>query len=432
VASDLAGSPLLVWRRGAQGGNFRVISTGILPLLMLSPRIQRFLLSPRFVLGLYVFLTIIITFQHYLRGPESYNNYLIFVKPYFNLLAGKNLYLPYPEYYQDTYKYSPFFALCMAPFALAPTWLGLLAWNALNNAVFYTAGRRLFPDVRRQMLFLLLTLVDVLTALHNSQANCLLVGLMLWTYLNLEAGKGWWAGLCVALAALIKVYGIGIGLLFLFYPLPIRNGLLAGVWLVVLALTPRLVLSTADFLMIYRGWFDIVRASATGIQLSLMGVLEAWFGVAPTAKGVVQAIGMLLLLLPVAYVRYWRAADYRRLYVASILIFVVIFNQMAESPTYIIAVAGFMFWFILYRRSTILSMALLVLVLIFTTLSATDLCPSAIREAYFDVYKLKAVPMILAWVFVQSQLVFFPHWQARLAAAAAPGPAQLVSAAPNI
>ncbi len=386
---------------------------------MLSPRIQRVLLSPRFVLGLYVLLTIVITFQHYLRGPESYNNYLIFVKPYFNLLAGKNLYLEYPEYYQDTYKYSPFFALCMAPFALAPTWLGLLAWNALNNAVYYTAARRLFPDVRRQLIFLLITLIDVLTALHNSQANCLLVGLMLWVYINLEAGKGGWAGLCLALAALIKVYGIGIGLLFLFYPQPIRNGFIAGLWLVLLALAPRLVLSTADFLMIYQGWFDIVRASATGIQLSLMGVLEAWFGVAPTAKGVVQGVGMLLLLLPVAYIRHWRAADYRRLYVASILIFVVIFNQMAESPTFIIAVAGFMFWFILYRRSTRLSWWLFGLVLIFTSLSATDLCPSFIREAYFDVYKLKAVPMILAWVFIQSQLLLFPRWQARLAAAPA-------------
>lgn len=375
---------------------------------MLALFLSRIVLNPRFILGLYVLLTIFVSFQHHFLGPASYNNYLIFVKPYFNLLEGKNLYLPYPRYYYDTYKYSPVFALGMAPFALLPNWLGLLSWNALNNAVFYTASRRLFPDVRRQMLFLLLTLVDMLTALHNSQANCLLVGLMLWTYINLENQRYTWAGLCVALAALIKVYGIGIGLLFLLYPQPVRHGALAFAWLAVLAFTPLLVVSWPAFQLIYKGWFDIVRESATGIQLSLMGVLEAWFGVAPTAKGVVQALGLGLLLAPLAYVRAWPEANYRRLYVASILIFVVIFNQMAESPTFIIAVAGFMFWFLWYRRSTPLAWGLLALVLIFTTLSSTDLCPRAIRRAYFDVYKLKAVPMILAWVLIQGQLLLYP------------------------
>ncbi len=386
---------------------------------MPAPRSFQILLNPRFVAVLYILLTIGVSLQHYFKGPHSYNNYLIFIHSFPNLLAGKNLYLPYPQYYYDLYLYSPFFALCMAPFTLLPPWLGLLAWNGLNNSVFYTVGRRLFPDTRRQLLFLLLTAVDMMTALHNSQANCLLVGLMLWTYVHMENGKYTWAGLCVALAALIKVYGIGIGLLFLFYPLPIRNGALTALWIIVLALLPLLVVSWPDLQMIYRGWFDVVRVKVTGIQLSLMGVLEAWFGVAPAFKGLVQTLGLLLLLTPVAYLRAWPEASYRRLYVASILIFVVIFNQMAESPTYIIAVAGFIFWFIWYRRSTPLGWGLFALVLVGTSLSATDLCPPSIRHAYFDVYKLKAVPMIVAWVFIQSQLLRYPQWRQRLLAAEA-------------
>ena len=42
-----------------------------------------------------------------------------------------------------------------------------------------------------------------------------------------------------------------------------------------------------------------------------------------------------------------------------------------------------------------------------TTLSSTDLLPSFIREAYFDPYKLKAVPMILAWALIHAQLLFY-------------------------
>ena len=371
-------------------------------------RLPSLLLRPRALGWLIAALTVLITAQHYLKGPGSYNNYLIFVKPFFNLLAEKNLYLEYPAQYQDTYKYSPTFALFMGPLAVLPTWLGLLLWNAVNNAVFYFAARRLFPgDARRQATFMLLVLIDVLTSLHNAQANCLLSGLMLWTYIHLENRRAAWAGLCLALAAFIKVYGIAIGLLFLFYPGFWRNALWAAAWLAALALAPLAVLSGPAFGMIYRGWFDIVRESATGIQLSLMGVLQSWFGFPLRLKGVVQALGLAVLVLPVLRWRVWTEADFRRRYVASLLIFVVIFNQMAESPTFIIAVAGFMLWFIDYRHTTRLAWPLFGLAFVFTTLSATDLLPHAVRETYFDVYKLKAVPMILAWAVIHAQLLFY-------------------------
>lgn len=377
----------------------------------------RFLLNPRFVALLYAVLVVIATTQHYLKG--TINNYYIFVKPFFNLLAGKNLYLEYPEYYYDTYKYSPTFALAMGVFAVLPTWLGLLGWNALNGVVLYTASRRLFPEVRRSMLFLLLIVVDVMTSLHNSQANCLLLGLMLWVYIHLQNERPGWAALCVVLAFFIKIYGIGIGVLFLLYPNQIIRAALWGLCFgVLLAFSPLLVVSWPNFLMIYQGWFDIVRASATAVQLSLMGVLDAWFGL-NVPKGPIQAVGLFVLLLPLAYFRRWQETDFRRLYVSSVLIFVVIFNQMAESPTFIMPVAGFMFWWLYYRRSTPLATPLLVLVLIFTTLSATDLFPGVVRDKFFDPYKLKAVPMILAWFVIQGQLLYYPRYSARLAAAAA-------------
>ncbi len=365
---------------------------------------------------LYALLTVLLTVQHYLKGPDSHNNYLIFARSFFNLLDEKNLYLPYPKYYFDLYLYSPTFALFMGPLAMLPTWLGLFLWNALNNAVLYFAGRRLFPDDnRRQALYLLLILVDVLTALHNSQANCLLTGLILWTYINLQNRRPGWAGLCLALAAFIKVYGIALGLLFLFYPGFWRNALWAAFWLVALALAPLLVVSGSALQMMYQGWYAVVSQKATGIQLSLMGVLQSWFDFPLRLRGLVQAVGLSILVLPaLLYRRAWAEADYRRLYLASLLIFVVIFNQMAESPTFIIAVAGFMLWFLYYRRSTALGWPLFYLAFALTSLSATDLLPHAVRNAYFDVYKLKAVPMIVAWLFIQQQLLLYPRWRERL------------------
>ncbi|WP_426060996.1 glycosyltransferase family 87 protein [Hymenobacter sp. B1770] len=368
-------------------------------------RLRTYLLNPYVLGAVYAVLTVIISVQHYLKGPGSYNNYLIFVKPFFNLLAEKNLYLEYPDYYYDTYKYSPTFALFMGPLALIPAWLGLMIWNVVNSAVFYFAARRMFPDTRRQAIFLLLVFFDVLTALHNSQANCLLAGLMMWTYVHLKDQRAALAGLCLALAAFIKVYGIAVGLLFLFYPGFWRNTLWAAAWMVVLAFMPLLVVSWPAFLMIYKGWYDIVRESATGIQLSVIGILQSWFGFPLQYKGIVQALGMGLLLLPLVRWRSWSKPDYQRLYLCSLLIFVVIFNQMAESPTFIIAVTGFMLWFIYYGRYMRLGWPLFWFAFIFTSISSTDLMPSYIRETYLDVYKMKAVPMVVAWLVIQVQLL---------------------------
>ena len=369
-------------------------------------------LQPKVVLFLYAIFTIFITFIHVRKG--IHNNYLIFTKPFFNLLVEKNLYLEYPKYYSDTYKYSPAFALFMGPFALLPNWLGSLAWNSLNTAVLYTAGRRLFPQVRHQVVFLLLIISDVATSLHNSQANCLLLGLMLWVYINLENQEYGWAAVCTALAALIKVYGVGIGLLFLFYPKPIRHGLWAVAGSVLLAFTPLLVVSWPALQMEYEQWYLIVRGSETLIQFSIMGVLESWFGVSPAAKPLTQAIGLFLLLIPAAYYRFWTETSYRHLYVSSILLFVVIFNQMAESATFVIPVAGFIFWFIYYRRSFAYSNWLLVLALLFTMLPATDIYPKVIRHQFLDVYKIKVVPMILAWLVIHWQLLLYPRYRQKL------------------
>ena len=51
-------------------------------------RLPSLLLRPRALGWLYAFLTVLITAQHYFKGPGSYNNYLIFIKPFFNLLAA--------------------------------------------------------------------------------------------------------------------------------------------------------------------------------------------------------------------------------------------------------------------------------------------------------------------------------------------------------
>src|SRR5690606_38477454 len=90
---------------------------------------------------------------------------------------------------------------------------------------------------------------------------------------------------------------------------------------------------------------------------------------------------------------------------SSVLIWIIIFNHKAESPTFIIAVSGIALWFFSQqakKENTIL----LILVFIFTCLAPTDLFPKYIRDNIFEPYVVKAVPCILVWLKISYDLLF--------------------------
>lgn len=66
------------------------------------------------------------------KGYTAYENYVIFKNSFTHFIAGLNPYANFPAEQWDLYKYSPAFALCMAPFAALPDWAGLPIWNLLN------------------------------------------------------------------------------------------------------------------------------------------------------------------------------------------------------------------------------------------------------------------------------------------------------------
>jgi hypothetical protein len=81
---------------------------------------------------------------------------------------------------------------------------------------------------------------------------------------------------------------------------------------------------------------------------------------------------------------------------ASILIWVVIFNHKAESPTFIIAMAGVAVWFMAGKKNT-LNISLLLCAFIFVSLSSTDIFPRYVKVHLIVPYCLKAVPCIFIW-----------------------------------
>jgi hypothetical protein len=130
--------------------------------------------------------------------------------------------------------------------------------------------------------------------------------------------------------------------------------------------------------------------------------LHSWFGIAQ-GKILVLILGSLILMAPLVRISQWQRRSYRRLFLASVLIWMVIFNHKAESPTFVIAMAGTALYFV-YSSRTTTDIILLTFALVFTSFSTSDIFPVFIRKNYFLPFVVKAIPMILLWSKIQWDL----------------------------
>jgi hypothetical protein len=199
------------------------------------------------------------------------------------------------------------------------------------------------------------------------------------------------------LATFIKPFAI-VGLaLLLFYPRKVRhidNGIL---WSLVLLLLPLIIVTPGELIHQYKGWLHVLAADQSSkLGLSVAGWLHSWFQFDPGKKLILGA-GAVLFMLP--YLRFKMYSNYQfKLWaLAAMLIWVVIFNHMAESPTFIIAMAGASIWFF-SKKPSILDFILFILVFIGVSLSPTDIIPRDIRDQFVRPYVLKAFPCILLWL----------------------------------
>lgn len=383
-------------------------------------RFQAFL-NPRFVFAVYCLAAIAVTLIKLAHGPFEHSgfqylplqNFAIFRNSFFHLIHHQDIYTAFPAEQWDLYRYSPAFALLIGPIALLPYALGTAVWNALNAAALFWAIRWVpGPDARGRMLALWFIFLAMLNSAQNAQSNALMAALMIGAFAAREYEKPGLAALLAVAAAFIKPFGI-----FALLPclmVPGRKKLIAytALWTGVFALIPLAVVRWSELQTLYVHWYASMRAFGgvhTGI--SVMGFLAAWLHVTPPGAFVVGAGGIVLVAAALI------GRD-RTLVLASVLIFVTIFNYAAESPTYVIAVSGVALWYFSQSR-TRANLALLLATLCFAMLAGTELVPRSIRQQYLEPYVVKALPCMAVWVKLQWDLVTRrPRPAARAAGAA--------------
>ena len=337
-------------------------------------------------------------------GCPHYSTYQVFKHAHFHLFSDQDLYSSHVDEHCFTFKYSPAFALVFGVFANLPDWLAIVAWMLLSGIITFLTIRAL-PGMGppKQLLFFLVILFEWMVSVQGQQTNVMVVMLLLMAFFLLEKDKSLLASLLIVITGFIKIFGFGAMVVYLFYPRKIRLGFYSLFWGIILAILPLVVLEPQQLLGIYQDWFAQITSDYGQYKgLSVYSFSESVFGLVLN-KPVVMFCSLLLLLSPLVQVRKWNQLWFRKLMLASILIWVVIFNHKAESHSYVIAMTGIAFWFFARERGK-LDTALLLFAIAIISILFSDLVP---RWVKFDIgfgYKLKALPSLLIWLRIVVEL----------------------------
>lgn len=340
-------------------------------------------------------------------GEKKYtfiNNYIIFKNSYFHLKEGKNLYISYPEKQWDLYKYSPSFSAFMGILAYLPNEVGIMLWN-LTNCLLIFFGIRYFVKGPPEVVFILwFILNEFITSVINSQSNPAIAGLLIMAFTFFEKEKVHLAALCIIATFYIKIFGILAALLFLFYPQKLKFLKWCFLWGVFIGLLPVFLTSLSSLIEQYKNWLNLLLNDHEGnYGYSFMGVLNSWFGL-QSGKDLLVLAGLFAMVVPLFFINKINDLQYRTNWFAALLIWIVIFNHKAESPTFIIALCGVAIWFFNSNRN-IFDKILFAFAFVFTSLAPTDVFPLSIRKSFFEPYAIKAVPCIVVWIFIMCEMI---------------------------
>ncbi len=361
-------------------------------------------------LGVYFLVAAIGTFVCIAR---ECNNFLIFRAAYAHLAGQRILYLPYPREHADLFKYSPTFALLFAPFSRAPFAVALFAWNLLNVMLIHRALTLVMPPAQR-LEAIQLAGIGLVTTVDGTQSNGLVAALVVLAFAALERDRIARAAAAIFAGALIKLFPLSA----CAFALPRRDRArfavaCAAVGVALIAL-PLLVTDVPTLAAQYRAWWAMGTADATDRGASIMRLMHLAAGY-DGPNWPIQLGGAGLLILPVLLrPARWADGDFRRTFLASVLVFSVIFNHKAEQASFIIAVTGMAIWYATSPRAPVRSVltgaVFISTVPIFMAVAAPGLVTSSVDAPLLAASACCAA----AWFTMQGELLdLFPERDAR-------------------
>ena len=365
-------------------------------------KLKNFLTNPRTLF--WVWMIIAVTgMTRYGHGRE--NNFLIFKQVFWHVINQLPLFIHYPAEYFDLNHYGPVFSLVIAPFAVPPTWIGMLMWLvALTLLLFFAIRRDVFTEYQQIFIYWFCA-HELLNGIQMQQFNIAITAIILLSFYFIEREKDFWAAFVIMLGTFIKLYGI-VGLAFFFFSRH-KGKLIVSLmfWAVIMFVAPMIISSPEYIIGQYHDWYvELVHKNSDnmfsqGTNSSLLGLVRKISGCATYSDLWLIIPGMIAFALPYLRTRQYPNQAFRQTLLASTLMFVVLFSTGSENSGYIIAVTGVVIWFTAapWKRSR-WDIALMVYVFLFCTMAHSDLMPRFIREEWMRPYGLKALPVVIVWL----------------------------------
>ncbi len=366
------------------------------------------------VTAILVLITIIVSLQSYSTGTweaagglhSNFNNYLIFKTSATHLIQGLDLYVHHPGDHVDLFKYSPLFALLMAPFTILPDWLGIIIWN-LINLLTLMIGLRMMPGLgKKQVTFILLiAFFELIGSIMNEQSNALMAGLMVLGIACFEKNKPFWGALSLVFSVYIKLFSLVVFMMLLFYPKRLKTALYTVFWMIVFALLPILVTGWDGLKETYLSWYTMLGQDySDSVGFSVIGILVKWFNY-QGSRNIVFLVGVVLMVMPLLKFKQYSNQNFRYAVLSALLIWIIIFNHKAESPTFVIAMTGIGLYFVT-QPWNLQNKLFLAFAIVFVSLVYSDLMPPGPRNNFFHPYFIKALPCIVIWLKIIYEIMF--------------------------
>ena len=224
-------------------------------------RLKQILTDPRTLLWVWMIIAVtgMTRFGH---GRE--NNFLIFKYEFWHVVHQLPLYIHYPAEYFDLNHYGPTFAMVIAPFAVPPTWLGMLLWLIALTLFLYVAIRHNVFTTYQQVFVYWFCAHEMLNGIQMQQFNIAIAAIIVLTYYCIEREKDFWAAFFIMLGTFVKIYGI-VGLAFFLFSK--HKGKFIGsliLWAVIMFVAPMVISSPEYIIGQYHDWYvSIVEKTPT-------------------------------------------------------------------------------------------------------------------------------------------------------------------------
>jgi len=366
-------------------------------------KIPDFLTDKRFLFVYYFLLVFAISLQQFL--VHKYGNYIIFKNSNFHMLFSMDLYKLYPETKQDMFKYSPTFAWFFGLFRFFPGFSGFFIWQLLNTFLLFAAIRSIPGlDIRTKGFILLIISIELASSLGNSQSNGLIAGLLVLGLVMFEKKHFFLGTFFIVCTVFIKLFGIVALVMLFFYPEKKKIILYSLAWGLIMILLPLTLVTPSYLADCYRSWWLSLGSDySMSAGTSIVGLLHSWSGI-KVSKPIIQAAGLVFMFLPLWVRRKGYDFSFRIIYFTSLMIWIIIFNHRAESPSYIIAMTGIALWFF-YSGRNIVDIILFALAIVCVSLTPTDIFPESFRDNFLEPYCVKALLPILIWIKITIDLL---------------------------